>query len=109
MTADEKFDYVCALLNGSNESEVESAVIEAQLLRAGDAILNRLYPTGEWLSDEVPVRYHVKQCELAMRYINRMGAEGEERHVENGIDRVYSTVDDLDILSTVVPYAKVNK
>lgn len=109
MTADERIDFTYALLANNSETEIDSSVVETQLTLAKSAMLNRLYPLQDWDSDtDVPKRYHELQCKLAVRYIARIGAEGEVKHAENGIERAYSTVDDWDILSQIIPYAKVN-
>lgn len=74
------------------------------LLLAKSAILNRLNKES---ITEVPERYVGVQLQLAVRYFNRQGAEGESTHDENGIKRTYGSVNDEDLLSEVTPYAKV--
>lgn len=109
MTAEERISYVKTLLNNEGELEISDAVIEAQLLSAKSAIFNRMYPANEYdESLDVPVRWQINQCKLAMRYVIRMGAEGEAEHSEMGVTRKYNTVDDYDLLQPIVPYAKVN-
>ena len=44
---------------------------------------------------------------LAKRKELREGAEGEIAHNENGVNRTYGSVNDEDILSQIVPFAKV--
>jgi len=74
------------------------------LLLAKSAILNRLNKES---ITEVPEKYVGVQLQLAVRYFNRQGAEGESTHDENGIKRTYGSVNDEDLLSEVTPYAKV--
>lgn len=111
MTADERLEFTKALLVNDGESEIDDAVIIAQLDCAKDAILNKLYQAYETYPDDidVPIKWQRLQCKIAVRYILRIGAEGEDKHSENGISRSYSTTDDLDLLSPIVPYARVYK
>lgn len=84
-----------------------SAVISAYLDSAESAILNRIYPFGIPDGAMLPTRYDLLQCDLAVRYISRRGAEGQTSHDENGISRNYGTVNDEDLLSVVTPFVKV--
>lgn len=109
MTEEEKIQVVQSLVD--NDEGATSAVVEVYLAVAKNTILSRLYPYGipEDVTD-IPSRYDYVQCRLAMRYFLRRGAEGEISHSENGIGRTYGSVNDGDILSEVVPYARlVNK
>lgn len=90
------------------DNSLTDNLISVYLGDAADAIMKRLYPFGT-SETEVPEKYHVTQCKLAARYILRRGGEGEISHSENGVARSYGSVDDADILNTIVPYAKVGK
>lgn len=81
-----------------------NAKVDYCLLLAKTAILNRLNNSD---ITTVPERYEGVQLQLAIRYFNRQGAEGEVTHNENGINRTYGSVNDEDLLSEVTPYAKV--
>lgn len=83
------------------------AVIYVYLDSAENAILNRIYPFGVPDGAQLPAKYELLQCDLAVRYISRRGAEGQISHNENGINRSYATVDDDDLLCVVTPFAKV--
>jgi len=104
MTEADKIAYVKCLIGDSEEATDE--VITAYLLKAKMAILNRRYTT---MPDNpiFPKRYDIVQCELAERYFNRRGAEGEISHNENGINRSYKSVNDDDLLSVIVPVIQV--
>ena len=106
MTEAEKITTVKTLVE--NDAAATDAVVTVYLKDAESAILRRLYPWG--IPDtvtEVPSEYEMLQCKLAMRYFLKRGAEGEYIHDENGTNRHYGSVNDEDLLSEVVPYAKV--
>lgn len=103
MTDYEKITTVKVLIGGC---DIEDEVVKAYLQMAENAMLRRLYPFST-TQQVLPTQYDMDQCELAMRYYNRRGAEGETSHNENSINRTYGSVDDSDILNRLVPYAKV--
>ena len=96
-------------------------VLLADLLEtAKTAILNRRYPYGDWPVRETEVggetvtetyvedRYLDLQFRMAMDLYNKIGAEGETSHSENGISRGYeSSWISVQLLNEVVPYAGV--
>ena len=106
MTNAEKITTVQTLVE--NDASATDAVVTVYLKDAEAAILRRLYPWGipETVAS-VPSEYEMLQCKLAMRYFLKRGAEGEYIHDENGTNRHYGSVNDEDLLSEVVPYAKV--
>ena len=74
----------------------DDSVLLHYLEEAKAAILYRMnqYMTDEeYEQAEVPKRYEQKQLEIAAYLMNRRGAEGEEQHVENGINRKYESAD----------------
>lgn len=87
----------------TNDSELSEDIISVYLKKAENAIRNRMYPFSMPTENfEVPSKYEMLQCELASRYILRRGAEGEETHNENGINRTYGSINDSDLLSEVM-------
>ena len=100
MTLQEKINTVKTLLE-NNESATDS-LIEVLLMRSQSAIQNKMYPFRPPESFTVPGQYEYLQCELAVRYFNRMGGEGEIEHNENGINRAYNSVNDSDLLAEVM-------
>ena len=101
MTQQEKVDTVRALLD-SDENE---NLIIVMLKKAEKAIQNRMYPFRLPSGMEtfvVPEKYEMLQCDLALRYISKMGGEGELLHIENGIDRHYTSSNEEDLLSEVM-------
>lgn len=106
MTNAEKITTVKTLVE--NDAAATDAVVTVYLKDAEAAILRRLYPWGIPATvTDVPSEYEMLQCKLAMRYFLKRGAEGEYIHDENGTNRHYGSVNDEDLLSEVVPYAKV--
>ena len=82
-------------------------VLNTYLTIAGQKIINRAYPYDTTIS-EVPVRYGVLQCEIAVYLLNKRGAEGELSHSENGISRTYENADVPDsMLNDVIPHCGV--
>ena len=104
MTEAEKIAYVKAI-----SDETDETAISAFLSKAKSAILNEMYRVwSAWPENaSVPARYEIAQCELAVRYLNRRGGEGETVHKENGVDRTYGSPDDADILRRITPIAEV--
>ena len=100
MTQSEKITTTRTLIN---DSEISADTISVYLNKAESAIRNRMYPFSMPTENfEVPSKYEMLQCELACRYISRRGAEGEETHNENGINRTYGSINDSDLLAEVM-------
>ena len=106
MTTAEKITIVKTL---TNESDLTDELVTVYLSKAEKAIRNRMYPfslpkddNGDEIPFEVPEKYEMLQCELATRYLQRRGGEGEITHNENGINRTYGSVNDSDLLQEVM-------
>lgn len=100
MTYEQKIARVRDLVGDSN------AEVGAYLESAKSAILSRAYPYDA-SHTEVPAQYDDLQCRLASRYYFRAGGEGEIKHSENGVNRTYGSVNDEDLLSEVIQYARL--
>lgn len=98
MTDIEKLDMVKVLIN---DTSVDDNTILVYLSLAMGKILERCYPFGA-KDREMPTRYELIQCELAARYIDRRGVEGQTSSNENGVTRAYGSVNDEDLLKEVV-------
>lgn len=105
MNEAEKIKIVQTLVD--NDEEATEEVVIVYLAMAKQKILDRLYPIGYREETEIPFQYDMLHCELTARLYLRKGGEGEISHEENGVNRTYKSVDDEDILSRLVPYAKV--
>ena len=90
----------------------EDSLLSTYLTIAKSKIQDRLYPFAEAKYDEeeyeVPEKYDVLQVEMAAYLIGKIGAEGETRHSENGVDRSYESADvPREMLRRIIPIAKV--
>lgn len=87
--------------------EADEAILEDCLESARAAIMARRYPYQEW-PDELESRYLDLQFRCAMDLYNKIGAENEIAHSENGISRSYeSSWISESLLQEVTPIAKV--
>ena len=101
MTQQEKVQTVLTLIDG----EADENLIIVLLKKAESAIQNRMYPIRlpQGMTEfTVPAQYEYLQCDLALRYFSKMGGEGELLHIENGIDRHYTSSNEEDLLKEVV-------
>lgn len=100
MTLAERVATVQAKLNDELATD---AVVTELLEDAQEAIFLRMYPFGvpEDVTD-VPARYQRLQIKLAVRYFNRIGADGETVHLENGIHHHFGSANDEDLLQEVM-------
>lgn len=69
------------------------------------AILNRRFPCSDSLPDEIEPRYVDLQIRIAIDFYNKIGAEGQSAHSENGVSRTYEASEVL--LSEITPQVKV--
>lgn len=92
---------------GDDAEDVSRATIVAKLIEAKAAIMQRIWINHSKIPDgaEMPNLYDMLQCRLAVRYINRMGAEGEVSHDVNSTHRTYQSVNDEDLLREVTQIA----
>lgn len=74
---------------------------------SGRAIINKAYPFDDSV-EVVPKKYEPLQVEIAVMLWNKRGAEGENYHAENGINRTYdSSYIPKDMLKQVIPFCGV--
>lgn len=105
MTNEEKIFMTKALCE--NDPEATDSVVFTLLAQAEAAIFRRRYPFGMPENASVPREYEMLQCELAARYFFRRGGQGEDHHHENGIVRIYGSVNDEDLLMEIVQVADI--
>lgn len=104
MTDTEKIAMVQALVD---DSTVTETIATTYLTLAWNKIMSRCYPFKDTSSLTLPAQYDVLQCELAARYIQRRGVEGEIGNTDNGVHRTYATPNDEDLLAEVTQIVTV--
>ena len=70
-----------------NASDME---LEDLLESAKAVILSRRFPFGEW-PEEIEAKYKDLQIRIATEMYNKIGAEGQTSHSENGVSRTYAS------------------
>lgn len=108
MTNEEKLTMVRVMGNVSNDAEDWSDdILLTYLAIAGRKIIAKAYPYKNDIV-EVPKRYELLQCEIAVYLLNKRGAEGQTSHSENGISRTYEKADVPEsMLSIITPFCGV--
>ena len=104
MTEAEKLAYIRSVGN-YDDNNPSDEVLSAFLLKAKDIVLATAYPYGYDEEQEMPGKYDIVQCDIAIYHINKRGAEGETRHDENGVSRMYGSADTpSDLLARITPH-----
>ena len=105
MTQEQKRTMLNSMLGASESDDFLDVYLEL----AAQKILNRMYPFVEdYTGLEVPDRYSAIQLKISNYLINKIGAEGQIQHIENGIHRNYGAADIPDgMLAEIVPYCQV--
>ena len=108
MTEVEKLSLLRVMVGQPNTDENwTDNVLISYLKIAGDKIIKRAYPYDDTV-EEVPRRYGVLQCEIALYLLNKRGAEGEVSHSENGVNRTYENADIPEsLLREVITHVEV--
>lgn len=95
-----------------NKIKIMSGETDEDILRvfldvAGKKIIAKAYPYSSDVT-EVPAKYELLQCEIAVYLLNKRGAEGQTSHSENGISRQYENGDVPEsMLKSVIPFCGV--
>ena len=93
---------------GDSVSFKDEELLEDLLTSAVAAILSRRFPFGYEVGQEVPAQYEDLQVRIAVDLFNKIGAEGETMHSENGISRTYESGSISEsLLAEVVPMVGV--
>ena len=105
MTNEQKIDMLRRMMPGD---DTDQGILEVYLELAAQKILNRMYPyKDDYTGLEVPDRYTATQLKIANYMINKIGAEGQIQHIENGIHRNYGSADVPDgMLAEIVPFCQ---
>lgn len=87
--------------------ETDEDILRVFLDVAGKKIIAKAYPYSSDVT-EVPAKYELLQCEIAVYLLNKRGAEGQTSHSENGISRQYENGDVPEsMLKSVIPFCGV--
>ena len=87
--------------------DVTDNELEDILESAKAVILSRRFPFGE-PPTEIEERYKDLQIRIAVEMFNKIGAEGEIAHSENGVSRSYSSASvSEELLREITPKAGV--
>jgi hypothetical protein len=87
--------------------DISDEELEDILESAKAVILSRRYPFGDFPEDIEP-RYKDLQIRIAVEMFNKIGAEGETAHSENGVSRTYSSASvSEELLREITPKAGV--
>ena len=82
---------------------VTDGELEDLLESAKAVILSRRFPFGE-VPDEIESRYKDLQIRIAVEMFNKIGAEGQTAHSENGISRSFASASvSEDLLREITP------
>ena len=89
------------------EKDINEQELEDILESAKAVILSRRFPFGEHPEDIEP-KYKDLQIRIAVEMFNKIGAEGETAHSENGVSRTYSSASvSEELLREITPMAGV--
>ena len=88
-------------------NDIEDKELEDILESAKAVILSRRFPFGEYPEDIEP-KYKDLQIRIAVEMFNKIGAEGETAHSENGVSRTYSSASvSEELLREITPMVGV--
>lgn len=86
--------------------DLQDVLLLTYLDIAKQKLLDRVYPYDS--AKDLPVRYELKQVEIAQYLYNKRGAEGQTSHSENSISRSYESADVPEsLMRGVVPMVGV--
>lgn len=88
----------------ANEQDLEDCILCAR-----ETYFKRRFPYSDW-PDDVEKQYQSWIYRAAIDLYNKAGAEGENRHVENGVTREYDgSWISAQLLNEIIPMAGVLK
>lgn len=90
LTTNEKLDRLAVLIL---PDEATDDLLLYLLEQAEGIVMNRRYPFGIPDGVKLPTQYEYAQLRIAVEIYNKMGAEGQTQHQENGVNRVYEAGD----------------
>ena len=91
------------ILTGKTDETLLSVYLE----QAGTIVIQQAYPYNPEITT-VPDCYQMNQLEIATYLVNKIGAEGQTVHNENGVNRSYESASvPKSMLKRIIPLAKV--
>ena len=97
-------DKITSFKNLIQPDVVTDELANELLNAAGSIVLNRRYPFGYAEDAAVPAQYEYTQVRIAVELYNKMGAEGQTGHNENGINRSWEAGDvSPSLLKQILP------
>lgn len=90
LTNDEKLERLTVLIL---PDEATDDLLLYILEQAEGIVMNRRYPFGIPEGAKMPTQYEYAQLRIAVEIYNKMGADGQQQHRENGVDRVWEAGD----------------
>lgn len=101
MTENEKIERLAVLISPDTAS---NDLLLHLLEQAEGIILNRRYPFGTPEGATLSALHEQIQIRMAVELFNKMGAEGQTEHAENGVTRKWAAGDvSPSLLKLVVP------
>lgn len=101
MTENEKLERLVALISPDTAS---NDLLLNLLEQAEGIILNRRYPFGAPEGTTLSALHEQIQLRMAVELFNKMGAEGQTEHAENGVTRKWEAGDiSPSLLRLVIP------
>jgi hypothetical protein len=101
MTNEQKIEKLKVLISPDTATD---SLLLSLLEQAEGIVLNRRYPFGAPDGTIVEQRFENIQLQIAVELFNKMGAEGQTAHDENGIKRTWAAGDvSPSLLKTIVP------
>ncbi len=102
MSENEKLERLSAMTG-----ETDQSVLLTYLSIAGERVIRKAYPFRTDIT-EVPSRYANVHLEIACYLLNKRGAEGQNYHSENGINRTYESASVPEsMLASITPHVGV--
>ena len=99
-----QIDRLRARLEGEDFTD---ALLDELLETAKDIIFENRFPYSDY-PDEVEKKYQGLQVQIAVELFNKLSAEGQVGHTENGISRSWSSADvSTALLSRITPVIRV--
>lgn len=89
------------------KDDSQDALLSELLTVSEEIIMGIRYPFGEW-PQELEAQYKGLQIRIALDLYNKLGAEGETAHSENGVSRTYGAENvSSDLIGMITPKAGI--